>query len=251
MCTLALFLDQSAIRPLVIAANRDEFLGRPSTDPIAIDGEPCWVVAGVDLVAGGTWLGLNQRGMVAGILNRRTNAGPDPTLASRGALCLEMLRCHTLGEARTLLSQRHGESYNPFNLLVATSGEAFVAQNRPGRIDVTDLPPGLHLLSNLDLNDPTCPRIAKSHRLFQAALPQLNDPDRRGLIAHLRAVLSDHSTPLDPRGDGAIENLCVHRGEYGTRSSSVVLFENGRPTFLHSPGPPCENDYQVVTLPPP
>lgn len=247
MCTLALFLHSSRRRPLVIAANRDEFLARPATEPMRVEDDP-WIVAGIDLVAGGTWLGINQHGITAGILNRRTNEGIDPTRESRGALCIDALHCRTLAEARDLVSGRAGEAYNPFNFLVASREGAFVAQNQGAEIRITDLPPGLHLLTNLDLNDATCPRIAKSHQLFAAAVPRLEDEDPSALIAHLRGVLSDHSTPLDPRSVGPIANLCVHAGEYGTRSSSIVLYEPAGPRYFHAAGAPCENEYAAVDL---
>lgn len=250
MCTLALFLHQSKRHPLVIAANRDEFLRRPATDPIQVEDDP-WVVAGIDLEAGGTWLGVNQFGLTAGILNRRTSAAIDPARRSRGALCMDALHCRTLSEARALVAARPAEAYNPFNLLVACEEGAFVTQNHGERMTITDLPAGLHLLTNLDLNDATCPRIAKSHRLFEAAQPRLDDDDPTALLAELRAILSDHSTPLDPRGSGPIENLCVHLGEYGTRSSSVVLYSAAPPRcrLFHAPGPPCEHEYHEVLLP--
>jgi uncharacterized protein with NRDE domain len=250
VCTLALFLHQSARRPLVIAANRDEFLARPATEPMQVEDEP-WIVAGIDLVAGGTWLGTNESGLTVGLLNRRTSLPIDPSRESRGALCLDALRCRSLAEARELVGGRRGDAYNPFNLLVAAPAGAFVAQNHGPEMALTDLRRGLHLLTNLDLNDATCPRIAKSHRLFEAALPYLDHADPAPLVTHLRAVLSDHSTPLDPRGSGAIENLCVHLGEYGTRSSSIILYCDDPPRrlYFHAPGPPCVTEYTRLQLP--
>ncbi len=250
MCTLALFLQQSARRPLVIAANRDEFLARPATDPSPVESEP-WIVAGIDLEAGGTWFGLNQHGLTVGILNRRTSHPVDPSRLSRGALCMDALRCATPEQARDLVEGQRGDAYNPFNLLVASPARAFVAQNHLADIAVTELTPGLHLLTNLDLDDPTCPRIAKSHRLFEGALPRLDDEDPTALLAHLRGALSDHSTPLDPRGSGPVENLCVHMGAYGTRSSSVVLYGAApQPQrYFHAAGAPCANEYREVALP--
>ena len=250
MCTLALFLHQSRKRPLVIAANRDEFFSRPATEPMQVADDP-WIVAGIDLAAGGTWLGVNQHGLTAGILNRRTSQPIDPSRQSRGALCLETLGCRNVEEARRLVADRAADAYNPFNLLVASADGAFVSQNREGRMVITELPAGLHLLTNLDLNDATCPRIAKSHRLFEGIQPRLDDSDETQLLAALRTVLSDHSTPLDPRGSGPIENLCVHLGEYGTRSSSVILYpaESNACRFFNAAGPPCENAYIEVDLP--
>jgi uncharacterized protein with NRDE domain len=253
VCTLALFLRQSDALPLVIAANRDELLARPSAGPTAVADDP-WIVAGIDLEAGGTWLGVNARGLAVGILNRRTALGVDPTLRSRGALAMEVLGCESVEEARALVRARPAPAYNPFNLLVASPEAAFVAQNWDEAMRLTELPPGLHLLTNLDLNDPTCPRIAKSHQLFEAARAHLDAPEPDALVAHLRRVLSDHSTPLDPRGGiapGPIANLCVHFGTYGTRSSSILLYERERRRwrYFHATGAPCTCDYGEVALP--
>lgn len=253
MCTLALYLGQAPGRPLVIAANRDEFLARPATEPMAVADDP-WIVAGIDLEAGGTWFGLNEAGLVVGILNRRTAAAIDARRRSRGALAMDALRCRSLAEARALVAAESGAAHNPFNLLVATAAGAFVAQNHAAGVALTDLGPGLHLLTNLDLNDPTCPRIAKSHQLFEAVRPQLERAALPELIAHLRPILADHSTPLDPRGGtggGPSENLCVHLGSYGTRSSSIAVHDGrrGRLRLFHAPGPPCTHDYREVPLP--
>jgi uncharacterized protein with NRDE domain len=249
MCTLALFYRTLPGLPLLIAANRDEFLDRPSSEPAALCSDP-WVVAGQDLSAGGTWLGLNQLGMVVGVLNKR---GPDqvvdPHRRSRGLLCLEALQAGDPTAARALLAGAPASRYNGFNLLVATAGECFVATTRGASIELVDLQPGVHLLTNLEVNDPTCPRIAKSHRLFAA----LSSPDETAIDAYLpplRALLSDHSTALDPRS-GRIENLCVHRGPYGTRSSSIIALPSECPwRYWHAPGPPCATEYCTVALPP-
>ncbi|HEX2385992.1 MAG TPA: NRDE family protein, partial [Candidatus Binatia bacterium] len=70
MCTLAIYLRQFEKYPVVIAANRDEHFARPSEAPKLWKGDPA-IVAGKDLVAGGTWLGVNSAGIAAAIVNRR------------------------------------------------------------------------------------------------------------------------------------------------------------------------------------
>ena len=250
MCTLALYFHRSRRYPLVVAANRDEFLDRPATAPTCIHESP-WVVAGLDLTAGGTWFGVNQYGLLVGLLNRRTAAPVDPLRRSRGLLCLETLDHTDVAGAMQAVSAGHADDYNPFNLLVASPESAFVAQNIGGQVRVTHLEPGLHLLTNLDLNDPTCPRIAKSHSLFEAAGEHLDRDDPQTAVARLRAVLSDHSTPLDPRTIGPPNNLCVHLGPYGTRSSSVAIYSaaDHRWRFFYADGPPCTHPYAELVLP--
>lgn len=250
MCTLAVYFQQSAAYPLVVAANRDEFLDRPAAAPMLVRERP-WVVAGTDLVAGGTWLGVNEHALVAGILNRRTAAPIDPQRRSRGLLCLETLAHRSVDDARAAVAVRRGDEYNPFNLLAASPRAALVVQNLAGRMAITALEPGLHVLTNLDLNDPTCPRIAKSYRRFRELASGFDGADLAPVIARVREVLSDHSTPLDPRTTGPPNNLCVHLGGYGTRSSSLIVYSAAerRMRFWHAPGPPCGHAYEEIDLP--
>lgn len=249
MCTLAVYLRTFPRHPVVVAANRDEFLDRPATPPIVLRADPPVAVGGRDLVAEGTWLGVNDAGLVAGMLNRRTGEPPDPACRSRGQLCLDLLACRTLADAEALVAAEPAGRYNAFNALVAHRGAAFVASQPPGvRPRIVRLDPGLHLLTNLDVNDPTCPRIAASHAHFAAAADggRADEPER--LVARLRPILADHTTALDPRGPGS---LCMHYDEYGTRASSIVFVPpDGRGIrFFHADGPPCRTEHAPVALP--
>lgn len=249
MCTLAVYLGTFPRHPVVVAANRDEFLDRPASPPALLRAAPPVALGGRDLVAGGTWFGVNDTGLVAGMLNRRTGIAPDPACRSRGLLCLDLLGCRTLQEAEALVGEEPAGRYNAFNALVAHRGQAFVASQPPGeRPRLTRLDPGLHLLSNLDLNDPTCSRIAASHAHFAAAGDAGRDDAPEALVARLRPILGDHTTALDPRGPGS---LCVHHGEYGTRSSSVVLVppDAHEIRLFHADGPPCRTALAPVPLP--
>lgn len=248
MCTLAVYVRCASPIPLLVAANRDEFLDRPAAEPRLLAADP-WVVAGQDLSAGGTWFGVNGAGLVVGLLNRRRPGGPDAGLRSRGLLALETLQQHSLDDARRRLAAEDGAAYNAFNLLVADHRGALVATNRGGGgMQITQLDAGVHLLTNLELNDPTCPRIAKSSQRFRA-VDLATAPAAVALLPALRAILSDHSTALDPRAE-VIDTLCVHLPGYGTRSSSIVAADaTGRLRYWHAPGPPCSTAYEEVPLP--
>jgi uncharacterized protein with NRDE domain len=164
-------------------------------------------------------------------------------------LCADLLAYGTAAEAAARLGTEPAGRYNAFNLLVADRAEAFVASQPPGeRPRVTRLEPGLHLVTNLDLNDPTCPRIAASHRHFVTAGDAFaRTGDVPSLVEHLQVVLGDHTTPLDPRGPGS---LCVHAASYGTRSSSVIVVPAaGRLAYFHADGPPCRTPLAPVALP--
>lgn len=250
VCTLAVYHRVFAGRPLVVAANRDEFLARPATPPVLLRETAPRAVGGRDLLAGGTWLGVSERGLVAGLLNRGSTTPPDPTCRSRGLLCVDMLGCVTAAEAATRVAAEPRGRYNPFNLLLADAQAAFVATQLPGEpLRIAPLPPGLHLLTNLDVDDPTCPRIAASHQRFAAAGEAFaRDGDEDLLVERLGVILADHATALDPRGPGS---LCLHLGEYGTRSSSAILAPGaGRPLrWFHADGPPCRTRLAPVALP--
>jgi len=248
VCTLAAFVRVFPGHPLVVAANRDERLDRPATPPVVLRDEPPRAVGGRDLTAGGTWLGLAETGLVAGILNRRSAVPPDPASRSRGLLCLDLLACRSAAEASARLAREPAGRYNPFNLLVADRDAAFVASQPHGAAPrVLRLDPGLHLLTNLDVNDATCPRIATSHRRFaDAGAAFADDGDPVAFVGRLQAILADHATALDPRGPGS---LCVHAGPFGTRSSSVVLVgSGGELRYLHADGPPCRTRLEPVAL---
>ena len=249
VCTLAIYFQSFADYAVVIAANRDEFLARPALPPTMLSENP-QVVGGKDLKAGGTWLGINQYGLIAGLLNRRSEQA-DANARSRGLLCLDALRCATVAEAAAMVRLQRGCDYNPFNLLVASPAEAFVAYDRAGAIDIEPLAPGLHLLSNLDLDDFECPKISRSYRRFAGLLEDKDfarDPvAKRGDLAGL---LADHSTQLDPRS-GRPNAICLHLGEYGTRSSSLIFMGVSPAPVEHffAPGPPCVTPYQPALTP--
>jgi uncharacterized protein with NRDE domain len=255
MCTLAIYFQATRDYPVVIAANRDEFLDRAATDPATLCESP-HVIGGKDLKAGGTWLGISEHGIVAGLLNRRAEGGGNPRARSRGLLCLDALRYHTAAEAAAFAAGQRGSDYNPFNLLMVSREQAFVAYNRGAAIEVVELKPGLHLLSNLDVDDFECPKISASYGKF-AQLGE-NAEFRRDPVAQraaLGALLADHNTQLDsrigPAAAGKPNALCLHVDGYGTRSSSMIFMRGGTSEISHffAPGPPCQTAYSPAHVP--
>jgi uncharacterized protein with NRDE domain len=244
VCTLAIYVRAFAEYPLVVAANRDEFFARPTSPPAILD-PTAGIFGGRDDRAGGTWLGVNRRGLVAALLNRRTGEPADSARRSRGQLCLGMLRADSAIAARAALAQESAEAYNPFNLLVADSREAWIATNHGARIGITEVGAGLHLITNLDLNDPTCPRIAASYQLFAQLLAgDAPPPASAEFRGRLRQILAAHDTELDPRSDGFGNSLCLHSAEYGTRSSTLIFLDLSRRwTYLHANDAPCRQEH--------
>jgi uncharacterized protein with NRDE domain len=253
MCTLAIYWKATRDYPVVVAANRDEFLDRPADDPTTLLDNP-HVVGGKDLKAGGTWLGINEHRVMAGLLNRRSDNGGNPSARSRGLLTLDALRYTSAAQAAEYAGRQRGTDYNPFNLLIVSPDEAFVAYNRGDAIEVVALKPGLHLLSNLNVNDFECPKISASYGKFAelGAAPEFQrDPlSQRDKLGRL---LADHNTQLDSRS-GRPNALCLHLESYGTRSSSMIFMRGagaGVTEVAHyfAPGPPCVTPYSAAIVP--
>jgi uncharacterized protein with NRDE domain len=253
MCTLAIYFRSLRDYPVVLAANRDESLARPALDPTTLCENP-HVVGGKDLKAGGTWLGISEHGIVAGLLNRRAEGGGNPIARSRGLLTLDALRCRSAEEAAEFASRQRGSDYNPFNLLMVSRSRAFVAYNRGAAVEVVELKPGLHLVSNLDVDDFECPRISASYGKFAelGANPEFQR-DPVGNRAALGGLLADHNTQLDSRvaADGRSNALCLHLESYGTLSSSMIFMRADTPEIAHffAPGPPCRTAYADAVVP--
>src|SRR5262249_27662123 len=126
------------------------------------------------------------------------------------------------------------------------SAAAFVAVNDGVDVSISPLDPGLHILTNADVDDRTCPRLARAHRLFERVV--IDTLRAAALPSALRPILSNHETD-DARADPTAA-LCVHTPTYGTRSSSLVALESsGAMHYWHASGPPCVASYVEAQLP--
>jgi uncharacterized protein with NRDE domain len=252
MCTLVLFFQVFPDFPLVIAANRDEMLARPSSEPVKLLSSP-WAFGGQDLLAGGTWLGVNAAGVAVGVLNRQAQALANAHARSRGQLCLDALRHQTAEMAVSLLSQ-DPHQYNPFNLVVADEHSAYVIDNHANQRTVRQLSAGIHIVTNRDANDHACSRIARFSPLFAndvatAAEKTGSPPVLSQLFSQLHQRMATHAQGAEEARDG----LCIHLDGYGTRSSTLLAYARRERGFHYhfAAGPPCRTAYKKVSLPSP
>lgn len=228
----------------MLAANRDEHYDRPSVGPRFIPGDP-GIVAGLDLRAGGTWLGFNDRGIIAGILNRRMTGAPLPPsqARSRGLLCLDLLHCRTIGDAGAFL-RNHPFRYNPFAVVIADRSEAMVAYNSAEKIMTRDLSRGLHVFSSSAQLDPNSAKADRAQRLFANASGGWRPACQHAadMIGTLQPVLADHLTAVT--GDPS-DAICVHRQNSGTVSSTIVRLHEAESRFesFYCAGAPCCNAF--------
>jgi uncharacterized protein with NRDE domain len=249
VCLLVIAWHHVGHWPLVVGANRDENLDRPATAMTALaEGQPR-IIGGRDERAGGTWLAVNEHGVVCGLTNRPLPDGPDPTKRSRGRLPLLAAGCRTADEAAAALAhEARTYAYNPAWLLVGDRTSLHYLEVGPEQPDEPRLlPPGLHLLENAALGDPS---VKVGH-----VRADLADRSARGesLWECLPAVLGDNAVPPAPdRGrHGSVGGRerpeatlasCVHSEGYGTRSSTMVRVAastSDRPQVLVADGPPC------------
>jgi len=243
MCLLALWLGIDPKTPLLVAANRDESVARPSAPPAELDAG---IVAGKDLESGGTWLGVNGAGLAAGILNRHLNGqnSLEADARSRGLLCMDLLRCRSALEAGNFLSAERAR-YNPFTLLFADRTNAFAAYNSEGKIITQKLLPGLHVFSSAAEFDVHSAKAERAYRLFngETITARIDSGRFDEALTALQGVLSDHT--LGPGSDNPGDAICVHRESSGTVSSSVIFHDRSRSRFVtyYCAGAPCRTSF--------
>jgi uncharacterized protein with NRDE domain len=225
VCTLILLHrpDLAATKeawPLLLGANRDEMLARPWQPPASHWPDQPGVVGGLDTLGGGTWLGMNEAGVVAGVLNRTGSLGPAAGKRSRGELPLLALRHASATAGAATLATLDGADWRSFNLVLADSYTAFFVRGLgAGAIVAHPLPVGISMVTAADPNDLSHPRVARHLPRFKAAAAP--EPPDWGAWP---AMLADSEGPLEAA-------LCVPetRG-FGTVSSILVGVAPGRST---------------------
>lgn len=241
--------------PLLVGANRDERKDRPAVAlDILEDGSPR-ILGGRDLLAGGTWLAVNDLGVVAGLTNTPTPGGRDPSKRSRGELPILAARQPTAKAAvEVLATEVDPAAYNPAWLLVADRHDVFAVAVSGTRPEVRRLGPGAHILENRPPGEPS----AKVRHVKEAlaAVPNFGTPAAGGaaLHRHVAAVLADHCPAPGPDPDGddrrssrpSLLADCVHADGYGTRWSALVSLGADPampPRLWVADGPPCRTPF--------
>jgi uncharacterized protein with NRDE domain len=229
MCLIVLAWQAHPDYPLVLAANRDEFYRR-ATAPARFWPEAPQVLAGRDLVAGGTWLGVTRGGRFAALTNYR-EPGAAPGARSRGLLVSGFLESDAAPMAYAEGVMAEAAHYGGFNLLVGAGDELVVLSNRgtaPRR-----LAPGVHALSNHLLDTPW-PKVEKARAGLGA---QLAAPQVDGLLQLLAddnvapdARLPDTGVGLDL--ERMLSPLFIRSPQYGTRASTVLMVGTRRIRFV-------------------
>jgi hypothetical protein len=248
MCSVVILRRPVHDWPVLLGANRDEMSQRPWLPLGRHWPERPWVVAGLDQQAGGSWLGLNDHGLVAGIMNRPQSLGPAAGKRSRGELVLEALDHADAREAAAALAELDPGAYRPFNLILADNAEAFWIRNAGTRIDAAPIPPGLSMLTAHDLNDAAgSRRIGHFLPLFRAA--PAPDPVAGDWRAWQALLGSRSFAP----GAGPHDAMTIQsENGFATLSSALIALPAARieskPVLLFAAGPPDAAPYEAISL---
>lgn len=253
MCTLVILRRPRHPWPIIIGANRDEMMARPWRAPGRHWSDRPEVLGGLDELGGGTWLGINDHGVVAGILNRTGTLGPLAGRRSRGELVLEALDHADADQAAAALKRIEPASYRPFGLVIADNRDVFWLRHTDpaGHTPVTvqPLPPGLHMVADGDPDDRRHPRIRAYLPRFAAASPP--DPGA-GEWSSWEALLGSGIAPADMPEQGM--NFALANG-FATLSSSLVALpglgeRSVRPVFRFATRRPEAEEWADIPITP-
>lgn len=253
MCTLIAVCRRHPTYPLIVGANRDEFYARPSTLPQITEADGVRILAPRDELAGGTWMGANERGLFVALTNQREHRPPDRTRRSRGQVVMSLLGQTSVEAMEAQLASTDPRETNDFNLLFGDAGALRVAYSRAAAeaIEVGPLDDGVWVLPNDRIGSPDFPKAARALSAVEALAPEELFPEG------LRTVLSDPTMPpleaipeppATSRFDRALlqrlQALCIHTPHYGTRSATLLaLGARGVERYLFADGPPCTTDF--------
>jgi uncharacterized protein with NRDE domain len=217
---------------LVVAANRDEWFDRAAA-PAAFWADAPGVLAGRDLRAGGTWLGVTRAGRFAALTNFRDPSHNRPDAPSRGALVGDYLTGSVGPDAYLGALRPRADRYNGFNLIVGDAERLMCFSNRDG--ETRDLSAGIFGLSNALLDTPW-PKVESAKRRLGRLLADAPTPDALVDLMSDTTTAPDHAlpstgVPLD--WERALSPLRILTSGYGTRCTTALTIDRaGRVAFV-------------------
>ncbi len=250
MCTVIIHRAPEAPWPTLIAANRDEMSNRSWHPPARHWDDHPHVIAGKDEEAGGTWMGVNDDGLLAAVLNRPGSLGPAKGKRSRGELPLEALSHSEAKEAAEALAHLDGRAYRGFNLVIADALDAFWLRStgENATIEAHIIPPGVSMVTANDLNDHVSLRVSRYLPLFQGA--ETPNPDRNDWAAWSELIASREANDgMSGRGAMTVGS----QTGFGTVCSSLVALPGPdrfgeKPKWLFADGPPDTTTFKPISF---
>jgi hypothetical protein len=244
MCTVLLLLRPGDAWPLLIGANRDERLDRAFLPPGRYWPDAPRIVAGRDVLGGGSWFGVNDDGVVATIVNGMDRLGPLAGKASRGELVVRALRARDARSAANAIGAGGAGRYRGFTLLVADRTAAFAVSSDERIMRVDELAAGHHMVTPDGVDAAASPRYAEHFPAFRAAPP----PDPAAGDWTSWTALLRHADEDDPHR--AMTVVTPHA--FGTVCSSLLALPaapQAHPVLLFAAGPPTGAPYLPIAAP--
>ncbi len=227
MCLIMFAYRQREDAPLLLAANRDEFHAR-ATRPACFWPEQPDLLAGRDLQAGGTWLGITRAGRFAAITNFRDPSRTAPAPRSRGELTLDFLRGRESPADYIEATRPEQDQYAGFNLLLGDGDELWYYSNAGG--GARRLQPGIYGLSNALLDTPW-PKVELGRTALAA---ELDAPLTHGGLASTladRSIASEAGLALQGLEGEMLRGLSAQfivDPTYGTRATTTLWLDGDR-----------------------
>ncbi len=226
MCLILVAHKPDPLKRLVIAANRDEFLARPTRAMHFWEDNP-GILAGKDLAGGGTWLGINKNGRFAALTNYRDPAAQKPDPPSRGTIITNYLDSHLPPKEFIDTLGKDSHRFNGFNLLIGDNDSLYWFSNMAP--EAKQLLPGIYGVSNHLLDTPW-PKVTRGKKALATVLAQ----EKKITMEPLFSMLSNTETPWDSElpdtGVGKeweriLAPMFINSPAYGTRSSTVIVMD--------------------------
>ncbi len=266
MCTLIILIRAGHDWPVIIASNRDEMRDRPCQPPARHWPDRHHVTAGHDDLGGGTWLAVNDDGVVAGILNRINSLGPAVDKRSRGELPLDALDHGDAETAAEALSNLDPAAWRPFNLVIADAlgGWLLINDGETPHILKQPIKPGLSMVTAHGLSHysdrPLCARSARHlPRFHQSPPPQPDDNDWTAWQDLMADRTRANNRDNNDNRSAALLIDAVPGSNFATISSSLIALPRHQPAlaimgravkarWIFTPGAPGITPWQDVVL---
>lgn len=227
MCLILIAWRADAAFPCVIAANRDELHSRPTAAAHWWPSRPP-ILAGKDLQAGGTWLGMSRTGRFAALTNYRDPEQRRVQAPSRGALVASILESNGTIHQHLDYLRKISTAYNAFNLIFSDGERLAVFESVVGT--GRELEPGLYGLSNHLLDTPW-PKVRAAKSRLSDALAVLENTDAALALLRDGAIAPDDELPrtgLSLEWERLLSSAFIRSPDYGTRCSTLVRIDQRR-----------------------